>query len=149
MIVRASGKIDLLGSNKVGRGGFLFRLRADGRRDRSFGRLGSKQLPWPVEAAAGDAGGGSFVVDYEPVRDGLVAHRLSPNAQVDRRLGGAHGAFAFGVPIVNSMEAVALPRGRALAFVGGYPECRYGGCEQKPRLVMFQEPPLRRHRGAA
>jgi uncharacterized delta-60 repeat protein len=144
LIVRGSGRIDLLGSKAVGGGGYLFRLRADGRRDRGFGKRGLNQLAWPIVTAAGDSGGGTLVVDQDTVRGALVVHRLFPNGRVDRRLGGALGAAAFGVPILNGLEAVTTPRGRALVFVGGTPECRYGNCEQKPRLAMFQEPPLRK-----
>lgn len=143
LIVRASGRIDLLGDHETAGGGFLFRLRADGRRDRGFGKRGLMRLRWPVAAAAGDSGGGTFVVDEDPARDGLVGHRLFPNGRIDRRLGGALGAYAFGIPAFNSVEAVTLPRGRALVFVGGYAECR-GYCSQRPRLVMFREPPLHR-----
>lgn len=144
LVVRGNGRIDLLGSKKVGGGGFLFRLRADGRRDRGFGKRGLRQLAWPVVTAAGDARGGTVVVDQDTVRDAVIVHRLFPDGRVDRRLGGALGAAAFGVPIFNGLEAVTTPRGRALVFVAGTPECRYGNCEQKPRLVMFQEPPLRK-----
>lgn len=147
LIVRGSGKIDLLGSKEVGGGGFLFRLRADGRRDRGFGKRGLKQLAWPVVTAAGDAAGGTVVVDQDTVRDAVVVHRLYPNGHLDRRLGGSLGAAAFGVPIVDGLETVATPRGRVPVFIAGTPECRYGGCEQKPRLAMFQEPPLRKRGG--
>lgn len=147
LVVRRGGKIDVFGSHREG--GFVFRLRADGRRERHFGKRGLRRLAWPVGVAAGDAGGGTFVVNRDPVRDGLVAHRLFPSGRVDPRFGGTAGVSAFGVPIHNELEAVTLPRGRALVFVGGYPECRYGGCEQQPRLVMFQEPPLRKRGGHA
>jgi len=137
-ISRPNGTIDLLGR---GAPGFQLRLRPDGRRRRSFGRRGVRRLGWPVATAARDAAGGVFAIS-----DDLTAHRLYPDGKLDRRFGGRAGVSVGGVPIREGIEVATLAGGRALAFVSGAPECRYGGCTQQPRLVMFQEPSLQGRR---
>lgn len=144
VIARRNGTVDVLGRSRSL--GFDLRLRADGSRARSFGRRGLRLFSWPVDAAARDAGGGVFAVSEDRMQKALVAHRLYPGGYLDRRFGGTRGAVVASLPIVDALAATTLSGGRAMAYVGGLPECRYGNCLQQPRLVLFQEPSLDRRR---
>lgn len=136
LIARPDGQVDVLGS--ADSGGFVLRLKANGKLQRSFADNGVRPLARRVFAAARDAAGGIFAVGDHPKASAPIAFRLFSDGRPDRRFKNFALTRDY-FPIAENMEVATVSGLRALVYSNGVPECR-GWCEVLPRLAMFQEP---------
>ncbi len=136
LIPRPDGQLNVLGS--VGRGGFVLRLKANGRPQRSFADKGARTLSRTVSTAVGDVAGGIFAVGTHPQASAPIAFRLFSDGRSDRRFKNFPLTKDY-FPVYGETDLAAITGLRVLVYQDGYAFCR-SACEQQPRVAMFQEP---------
>jgi uncharacterized delta-60 repeat protein len=136
VIVRPSGKIDLLGSASYAKG-FLLRLNPSGHVDRKFGKKGLRVPPFPVGSATLGSDGATLAVSDENLGGVDVLMRILANGRLDpafgregERITGTGGDFGLSVVHQSGRKALVLDLGEK--------ECR-GYCPDDPKLVRFLE----------
>ena len=141
LVLRSHGRLDLF-AQWFGEDSYVLRLRSSGNPDLGFGHRGTRKLALPVESAALDNRGGTFVIGSDGHSGGMRIEHLLSGGRVDPSFGAAGS-----LPLPSRGEegdVVAAQRGgRAIVLDVGDHVCR-GSCPQTPTLLRF----IARHRGA-
>lgn len=136
VLVRAGGKIDLLGSAGYGKG-FVLRLEPNGTPHRRFAASGWRILPLPVASAALGTDGATLAVSDEGLREFDALMRILRNGRLDPAF-GAKGQKIPDSEGDSGISVVAQTGGKALVLDRGLKECRTF-CQSDPKLVRFLE----------
>ncbi len=136
VVLRRSGKIDLLGSAGYERG-FILRLKPNGHPYRAFAAKGLRVLPLPVASAALGHDGAVVALSDEGLVGINVLTRIFANGRLDWAFGGP-GETIPGTTGEFGLSVVPQTGRKVMVLDLGLVECR-GYCGAEPKLMRFLE----------
>ncbi|HWC49411.1 MAG TPA: hypothetical protein VG448_11060 [Solirubrobacterales bacterium] len=132
IVPRRHGEVDVFGNTDAG--GYVIRVRRDGRLDRHYGHRGIRLFGWRLESAAPAGGGRVWAFGSVHRRPNLV-FMLSRAGGVDPSFGDRRRhALSLGWDV--SQVQVARQGRRAVLFTPGLQFCR-GYCPPDPKLTRL------------
>jgi uncharacterized delta-60 repeat protein len=133
LVVQSNGRVDVFYG--LSGHGIVFRLLPSGQLDRSFGRGGARGLPWGVNSAVLDSGGGTTgLVEGE---GGVTIVHLLAGDRPDPRFRGGNGITIARTAGDSGFKVESLADERGLIFGRGQHGCR-GDCGPTPKLMLVR-----------
>lgn len=140
IVPRRHGVFDVFGNSE--KGGYVLRIRSDGRVDRRFGHDGFKRFRVRLQAIARAGEGKLWAIGSSFEYSGALAFMLGRNDRIDRSFGGRHHVVGLAHWDATEVE-IGRQGSRAVLFSPGFQFCRQY-CPPAPELARLA-PGTRRH----